>query len=96
VITTVVLAACYGTVATPPIDADGDGVPEQFDCDDTKAAVSPKGREVCSDKLDNDCNGLVDAADPACKPPTASPAPEPRADDSIKDKPEGEGKPAAP
>ncbi len=41
------------------IDADGDGYPEQVDCDDADAAVHPEAEELC-DGADNDCNGLVD------------------------------------
>jgi hypothetical protein len=62
-------------------DADGDGfgavagavsgcdAPEGFvaatgDCDDTSGAVSPAAAEVCNG-FDDDCDGLVDSADPA-------------------------------
>jgi hypothetical protein len=26
------------------------------------------GKEICNDGIDNDCNGLIDCADPACQP----------------------------
>lgn len=46
------------------VDRDGDGVlPREGDCDDTEAAVGPAAPEIC-DGLDNDCDGLVDGADP--------------------------------
>ena len=64
------------------IDNDGDGYgdpassacthPEE-DCDDTNYAVnpgaieSPPGDPICSDTLDNDCDDLIDSADPDCK-----------------------------
>src|ERR1700690_551035 len=33
----------------------------------TDGKVCPTGnREICGDKIDNDCNGLTDCADPAC------------------------------
>ncbi|MCB9674340.1 MAG: hypothetical protein H6737_04440 [Alphaproteobacteria bacterium] len=36
----------------------------QGDCDDGAASVYPGGVEACVDGVDNDCDGLVDAADP--------------------------------
>ena len=36
------------------------------DCDDTRLNVHPMARENCTDGVDNDCNGLVDLADPMC------------------------------
>jgi hypothetical protein len=36
------------------------------DCDDASANVNPGALEVCGDSADNDCNGLVDSADPMC------------------------------
>jgi hypothetical protein len=36
------------------------------DCNDLDASVNPEAIEVCDDGVDNDCNGLVDSADPAC------------------------------
>ena len=44
---------------TGPNDADGDGVFDQDDCDDTNADVNPLATEICDDK-DNDCDGCVD------------------------------------
>jgi hypothetical protein len=35
------------------------------DCNDADASINPGATENCSDKLDNNCNGLVDAQDPA-------------------------------
>ena len=48
------LAACN-------VDADGDGVDAQFDCDDENDTIYPDAPELC-DGLDNDCNGIVDDA----------------------------------
>ena len=45
-------------------DADGDGYPEEADCDDTNADINPEADEVC-DGLDNDCNDLIDDEDPS-------------------------------
>jgi len=53
----------------PPIDADGDGFFSDVDCDDTNPLVNPGAAEVCDDLMDNDCDGLTDAADPDCAAP---------------------------
>ena len=44
---------------TDPVDADGDGVTEEDDCDDTDASVYPGAPERCDGK-DNDCDAAVD------------------------------------
>ena len=50
-------------------DNDGDGFALEggncgvVDCDDTDAAVNPSAIEDCTDGIDNNCNGLVDALD---------------------------------
>lgn len=52
-------------------DDDGDGYALEggdcgpVDCDDTDAAINPGAAENCRDAIDNNCNGLIDAADPA-------------------------------
>jgi Putative metal-binding motif len=68
-------------------DADGDGygdpnsaqhacaapagfVTDATDCDDTASAVHPGATEVC-DGIDNNCNGLIDDADPTVDLSTA-------------------------
>jgi hypothetical protein len=63
---------CSGT----SVDADHDGYPSEAcggsDCDDTDPAVNPGafegpyGGDLCSDRLDNNCNGLIDSLDPGC------------------------------
>src|SRR5439155_2805501 len=45
------------------------------DCDDTNAAIHPGAVEVCSDVVDNDCNGTADCDDTACNQNPACPAP---------------------
>jgi hypothetical protein len=55
-------------------DKDGDGVPDEFDCDmlDTTthqpynfgAINIPPAAEICADSKDNDCNGFVDDSPP--------------------------------
>jgi hypothetical protein len=50
-------------VPLPPVDADGDGVPDTTDCDDNNAANFPGNTEIC-DGQDNDCNGLDDMGNP--------------------------------
>lgn len=55
------------------VDVDGDGyLPQQCqgvpggDCAPFDATIHPGARENCSNGRDDDCNGLVDAQDPAC------------------------------
>jgi hypothetical protein len=48
-------------------DSDGDGyTPEGGDCDDANAAIHPGAAEVCTDTVDNDCNGMTDSGDYNC------------------------------
>ena len=53
-------------------DMDGDGysieggVCGDIDCDDNNAALNPGAEEICTDGTDNNCNGMIDSADPAC------------------------------
>lgn len=56
----------YGGPSADPayhLDGDGDGFGFLIDCDDAEAAVAPDQLEVC-DLVDNDCDALVDDADP--------------------------------
>jgi MYXO-CTERM domain-containing protein len=55
------------------LDMDGDctspaetSVSAAIDCDDTMSAVNSGVAEVCTNALDNDCNGLAPRSDPAC------------------------------
>jgi hypothetical protein len=41
---------------TAPVDADGDGVPALFDCDDTNPDVKPGAEETAYNGLDDDCD----------------------------------------
>ncbi|MEJ2210702.1 MAG: putative metal-binding motif-containing protein, partial [Anaerolineae bacterium] len=65
--------ACLGLPASCT-DADGDGYAVEggdcgpIDCDDARPAVHPGAAEACDNGLDDDCNGLADAADPGCTP----------------------------
>jgi hypothetical protein len=40
-----------------PFDADKDGYPAGFDCDDGNPAVHPGAKEICGDNKDQDCDG---------------------------------------
>ena len=51
------------TQDTAPSDGDGDGTSPPTDCDDANANVYPGAAEVCNSE-DDDCDGLVDDADP--------------------------------
>jgi hypothetical protein len=63
-------------------DADNDGFFAEpkcgtvQDCDDTVAAVNPGASEFCSDKIDNNCDGLIDGSDETTcpAPPTCTDA----------------------
>ena len=52
------------------VDLDGDGFFDQenscstgVDCDDTNADVNPDAEEIFTDKIDNNCNGVVGTID---------------------------------
>src|SRR5207245_2977904 len=51
-------------------DLDGDGYPPTScggtDCNDARADVNPGVPEICTDGIDNNCDGLIDFADPTC------------------------------
>lgn len=59
-----------------PRDDDGDGTslcgkggyPGSLDCNDADPLIYPGAAEVCSDGLDNNCDGKVDCGDVACAP----------------------------
>ena len=52
----------YGdaSASSDACEAPSGAVADATDCDDTNGAVSPGAVELCSDKLDNDCDGLTD------------------------------------
>ena len=48
------------------IDLDEDRGGAVIDCDDDDPTSYPSAAEICDDDRDNDCDGRVDALDPAC------------------------------
>jgi uncharacterized protein YgiB involved in biofilm formation len=63
-----VLATCLlGACGRELYDHDGDGYDSAEDCHEANAAVHPDAPEICDDGLDNDCDLLVDGADPDCQ-----------------------------
>jgi len=63
-----------GSICTKCEDADKDGhsgktadCPSGDDCDDSNAAVHPGAAEICTDSVDNDCDGLADGKDEDCR-----------------------------
>ncbi|MEA3277866.1 MAG: Ig-like domain-containing protein [Pseudomonadota bacterium] len=54
-------------------DADNDGFSQEggacgpVDCNDADGSVNPAATEVCTDGVDNNCNGLTDAEDPTAQ-----------------------------
>jgi hypothetical protein len=64
-------ACVAGTCNHTPRDDDGDGFGPLScggpDCNDLNPDVFPGHPEVCTDAADNDCNGVADCLDPACK-----------------------------
>jgi len=64
---------CNGQVDEPGCicpDRDGDGHTDAAcggdDCDDAESTIYPGAAEVCTDGVDNNCNGQVDCSELAC------------------------------
>ncbi len=51
-------------VAGVQVDDDSDGYTSDVDCDDNDPAINPGAVEDCTDGIDNDCDNLIDTADP--------------------------------
>ncbi len=50
----------------PCVDVDEDGYCVPDDCDDSDPAVYPGAVEACANGIDDDCDSLIDGADPDC------------------------------
>lgn len=48
------------------IDADGDTYCRENDCNDSVDTINPGASEICSDNIDNDCDGYIDGFDFEC------------------------------
>jgi hypothetical protein len=66
---------CDDATLGPDADGDGDialtccnGTTCGADCDDTRVDVNPRATEACNGGVDDDCDGLADAADGVCVP----------------------------
>ena len=57
---------CGAPCADADLDGHADASCGGTDCNDANPSTYPGSPEICSDGEDNDCNGLVDGADPIC------------------------------
>lgn len=53
------LGAAAHAAGKPVVDKDKDGYNSTVDCNDNNAAINPGATEICTDSVDNNCNGTV-------------------------------------